>query len=51
MWHLENLKAIKDMEKDNTEILEYQNWGVLPLAYQKDSNCESDEGEKIVHGT
>ena len=26
MCYLENLKATHEMEKDNTEILEYQNW-------------------------
>ena len=26
MCYLENLKATHEMERDNTEILEYQNW-------------------------
>lgn len=26
MCYLENLKAAHEMEKNNTEIMEYQNW-------------------------
>lgn len=44
MWYLEDLKTIQRMEKHNTEILEYQNWGVgMPLEYQNNYNCEAGE--------
>lgn len=31
------------MEKEGTEVLEYQTWRDWPLAYRKECDCESDE--------